>query len=88
MTVREYNFDIGSGASISLSSLVKNMAKMLGVPDKRLNFGALPYREHEIMSSCADNSDFSELTGWKPQVTLNQGLERTVAWIRSHNETR
>jgi nucleoside-diphosphate-sugar epimerase len=31
-----------------------------------------------------DTSKLSGLTGWQPQVSLEEGLRRTVEWYRAH----
>jgi nucleoside-diphosphate-sugar epimerase len=31
-----------------------------------------------------DCAKLRELTGWEPRVSLEEGLERTVAWYRDH----
>jgi CDP-glucose 4,6-dehydratase len=41
----------------------------------------------EIDRQWVDFTKLRELTGWEPQVALEDGLERTVRWYRSHPET-
>ena len=43
-----------------------------------LDFGAIPYRENEVMESEVDLKLISSL-GWKPKVSLKKGLELTIA---------
>jgi dTDP-glucose 4,6-dehydratase len=38
----------------------------------------------EVLRLVSDNRLAREKLGWSPQVSLNDGLERTVAWIREH----
>ena len=33
---------------------------------------------------CPDISLMTELLGWRPAVTLEEGLDRTVGWCRRH----
>jgi len=42
-----------------------------------LNFGALPYREGEIMEPQVDNSVLCSL-GWRPKRSLEENIERFV----------
>jgi nucleoside-diphosphate-sugar epimerase len=46
-----------------------------------LNFGAIPYRENEVMSSKADITEICKLK-WKPKYTLEEGLLRTISMGR------
>jgi CDP-glucose 4,6-dehydratase len=40
----------------------------------------------EIDRQWVDHSKLSELTGWRPTVSLEDGLRRTLAWYREHPE--
>ena len=42
-----------------------------------LNFGALPYRDCEMMGVDVDNAALLEL-GWQPAFDLNAGLKKTI----------
>ena len=38
----------------------------------------------EIDRQYVDSSKLRELTGWAPQVSLEEGVRRTVDWYREH----
>jgi len=38
----------------------------------------------EVMRLLSDNSKAREQLGWRPTVSLEEGLERTIAWISDH----
>ncbi|MFL5843968.1 MAG: NAD-dependent epimerase/dehydratase family protein [Solirubrobacteraceae bacterium] len=40
----------------------------------------------EIDRQYVDSTKLRELTGWRPQVALDEGLRRTVEWYRAHPE--
>jgi CDP-glucose 4,6-dehydratase len=42
----------------------------------------------EIDRQLVDSSKLRELTGWTPQVALEDGLRRTLEWYRAHPEAR
>jgi CDP-glucose 4,6-dehydratase len=42
----------------------------------------------EIDRQYVDSAKLRELTGWRPQVELAEGLGRTLDWYRSHPEAR
>ena len=42
----------------------------------------------EIDRQYVDSRRLRELTGWRPQVELRDGLARTVEWYREHSEVR
>jgi CDP-glucose 4,6-dehydratase len=41
----------------------------------------------EIDRQWVDFTKLRELTGWEPQVGLEEGLRRTIEWYRAHPET-
>jgi CDP-glucose 4,6-dehydratase len=42
----------------------------------------------EIDRQFVDSTKLRELTGWRPRVGLEEGLERTLEWYRKHPEAR
>jgi CDP-glucose 4,6-dehydratase len=44
--------------------------------------------EGEIDRQFVDSTKLRELTGWRPQVDLQDGLRRTIEWYREHPEAR
>jgi UDP-glucose 4-epimerase len=47
-----------------------------------INYGAKDYRLGESMHYFADNSKSKTLLAWSPQITLAEGIHRTVEWRR------
>lgn len=72
------NYEIGTGNSIEIQKLVKLVKKISENNNTILNFGALPYRENEIMNSKANITEICKLK-WKPEFTLEEGLRRTIS---------
>ena len=73
--------DIGSG---HLSSIKKLVCEIEGIIDSgtALRFGALPYRDNEIMSSKCDDSMFDHYD-WKAETSLLDGLRKTIAFYEN-----
>jgi nucleoside-diphosphate-sugar epimerase len=42
----------------------------------------------EIDRQFVDSAKLRELTGWRPEVSLGDGLRRTLEWYREHPEAR
>jgi nucleoside-diphosphate-sugar epimerase len=42
--------------------------------------------QSEVMHLHADTRKAERLIGWDPQVSLDEGLNRTIEWIRNHLE--
>ena len=58
------------------------LAHRLSQSRTELKFGALPYREGEIMESAADIGALERL-GWRPAFTLSQALQKTIEQERN-----
>lgn len=67
---------IGSGIGYQLKEIVTLIHHLTGSKSK-LRFGALEYRQNELMHSCADISILKKW-GWEPGITLNGGLEQII----------
>ncbi|MBD5282122.1 MAG: SDR family NAD(P)-dependent oxidoreductase [Bacteroides sp.] len=77
---REIN--IASGTEISMGDTLRMIADIMG---KKVNFVTDPARIRpegsEVMRLCGDNRVITSLTPWRPQVSLRQGLEKTIDWF-------
>ena len=77
------NHEVGSGQGKSVREFVEYV-KQAASSSTRLNFGALPYRQGEIMHSVANNSSLTSL-GWKVLVPWQEGVDRLLESIRRTN---
>jgi CDP-glucose 4,6-dehydratase len=79
-------FNAGGDAPHSVREVVELVCRVAGAdvePDIR-GTGTL---EGEIDRQWVDSTKLRERTGWRPEVGLEEGLARTVAWYREHPET-
>jgi nucleoside-diphosphate-sugar epimerase len=72
-----FSYEVGSGKAVSIRELVTLIKRLSGNTATALNFGALPYRENEVMEYKVDLSSVAAL-GWAPKVALEEGLARTI----------
>lgn len=70
------SYQVCTNQLISIKDLM-NTLKELTNSNSVLNFGAIPYRENELMHSETNNSTLTNL-GWKPQYTIQEGLKKTI----------
>ncbi len=77
--------NVGSGSEISIGELAKKIMKIIGseveiiTDDQRIR----PAKS-EVGRLLCDNSKARELAGWQPRVGLDEGLKRTVEWVREN----
>jgi UDP-glucuronate 4-epimerase len=44
----------------------------------------LPMQPGDVYQTYADSSALAAATGFRPQTTLQEGIERTVAWFKQY----
>lgn len=73
-------FELGTGESIEVrqfvNQIVREFKRKKDISTK-LNFGAIPYREHENMMMQANISKLIQL-GWQPKVVIEDGIKRIL----------
>jgi nucleoside-diphosphate-sugar epimerase len=79
--------NLGAGEEHAIKDVVLKVLELMGKPVKPL-IGALPYRPREIWRLYADSSKARELLGWQPQISLEEGLRKTIAWYSEKFEVR
>jgi CDP-glucose 4,6-dehydratase len=80
-------FNAGGERSHSVREVVELIAAAAGTgiePD----FQGEGNPDGEIDRQFVDSSKLRELTGWRPEVALEDGLRRTLEWYREHPEAR
>lgn len=80
--------NLGSGREISVGDLAGLIGKMTGV-SMRIHSDDQRVRpdKSEVERLLADNSLAREILGWEPQVQLEEGLERTIVWIKDNTQS-
>jgi CDP-paratose synthetase len=76
-------FEIGSDEILPIKEVVLTIHK-LTKSGSVLNFGALPYRENELMQSECNNLKIRQL-GWKPTVKFEMGVKNIIEHYKSKN---
>ena len=74
-----FNIGGGSANSCSLLELFGMLEGMLGIS---LKFTKLDWRHEDQRFFVADNSKISRATGWMPQVSREEGVSKTLAWVQ------
>jgi NAD dependent epimerase/dehydratase len=73
---------LGTGTAVSIGELVDLVAQIVG---RELEVEHDPARvrpsNSEVMHLISNPLRALELTGWSPQISLREGLERTLAWV-------
>lgn len=88
-TGRELN--LASGSEISISQLVLEIAEKVGIPLSSLNINSIDERKRppssEVNRLLGDAQLAMRLSDWKPKVSLSEGLDKTIEWMKSTNKS-
>jgi UDP-glucose 4-epimerase len=71
-------FNVGTGTETSVNDLATTLMKAAG---REVEVKHAPARPGEVQHSCLDTAKLRAL-GWKPEVSLEEGLRRTYEHIR------
>ena len=79
--------NLGSGREISIGDLAKLIVRLM---DRPISIECEEQRvrpnKSEVEHLVADSTLARSLLGWEPTVSLEEGLKRTIEWIRKHIE--
>lgn len=74
-------FNIGNSVEISILELAKKI-KALAKNDSKITFHPLP--PDDPRRRCPDISKAKRLLNWQPEVSLDEGLRRTISWFQKN----
>jgi len=78
-------FNIGSGFEISIGELTRRIAKLINkdldivLDEKRIR----PHKS-EVQRLWADSTLAQKTFGWRPKVSIEEGLKHTIEWISAN----
>ncbi|MBR4914698.1 MAG: NAD(P)-dependent oxidoreductase [Clostridiales bacterium] len=75
---------IGSGKTRKLMDYINVMDKTAD-PAVHPVLGAVPYADKQVMYLCADISELTEDTGFVPETDFEEGIEKTVQYVKDTN---
>lgn len=77
--------NLGSGREISISDLAKMIAELTGAEiELESDDSRIRPEKSEVERLLADSRLAQELLDWRPEVSLEEGLQRTIAWLRDN----
>jgi len=76
--------NVATGRAVTLNALLQTLSRIV---KRRARAKHVKARAGDIRHSLADISRAQRLLGYRPQVDLRTGLERTVEWYRTHSRS-
>jgi len=78
-------YNTGSGVEVSIAEVVEIIQKILKKKVRiEIDQERLRPAKSEVERLVCDCSKLHRLTGWEPQLTLEQGLVKTCAWMKDN----
>ena len=76
-------FNISTGTEISMADTLKLIAELMDAPETRYVVDPRRLRpgKSEVFRLCGDNGKITAATPWHPEVGIEEGLRRTIAWF-------
>jgi NAD dependent epimerase/dehydratase len=79
--------NLGTGEAVSIRELAQTIFKLLDVaPAVITDAQRLRPSASEVQRLASNNGKASKLLGWRPTVSLHEGLSRTIEWVRTRPE--
>lgn len=76
--------NLGGGRKpLSLNTIIKKIEQLIG---KKAKKNYLPFHDADMMETWADVGKAKEKLDWEPNVSIDEGLERTVKWYSDNRE--
>ena len=75
--------NLGGHESISINDLIHELESLIG---KKAEVAYQPIFKADMLANLADISKARSLLGWNPQVSLTEGLKRTVSWHQQEQD--
>jgi len=80
-------WNAGSERGVTIGELARTILALTGSQARIVEEAERVRPEaSEVYELLADSRRLRELTGWRAEVSLEEGLERTIAWARRHPE--
>ena len=77
-------FNIGYGKDYSVREIADKIASIMGGGHVPIRVEVSRLRPYDVSRLVCDSSKLRNLTGWKPEVTLEEGLRRTIEWYKAN----
>ena len=74
--------NIGSGESRALREIAPTIVRKMGKPESLVTY--VGDRPGQVFRHTADRSKAQRLLGWCPQVSWDEGLDRTIEWYKQN----
>lgn len=80
-------FNLGTGTEITIHDVARTIIQKIDPSiEIKLDPVRLRPQNSEVLRLISDNSLAGKILGWHPEISLDEGLDRTIEWISAHLE--
>lgn len=84
-----HEINIATGTEVSMRETLEMIAELMGADVRYVvDPQRLRPKGSEVMRLCGDNTLITSLTPWRPEVSLREGLSRTIGWFTDPENLR
>ena len=76
--------NIGQGSSLSIEEIARTLVRKMGKPESLITY--VGNRPGQVFRHTCDAGLALKLIGWKPSISTDEGLDRTIDWYRRNTE--
>ena len=73
---------LAGSSACRLSEYIRKLCQAAGADEALLGFGEIPYGAGQVMYLTADIGSLTRAAGFVPQVSFEDGIKRTIHWVR------
>lgn len=79
-------FNLGTDSEVTIGEIVKTVSSLAGCSDKKIRTveERMRPKTSEVFRLRSDYSFAKRMLGWEPKVSWQEGLRKTIKWIRHH----
>lgn len=75
--------NIGSQRALSIKELVQKISSIMK-KEVSINVDSTRFRPDDVDTLVCDYNKANKLLGWKPEISINEGLEATIEWVKEN----
>jgi nucleoside-diphosphate-sugar epimerase len=79
-------FNCGTGKDWSVKEMAESIAEIIGRENLSITVEKERLRPLDVQRLQADYSKIKKLTGWEPEVSFKEGLQKTVEWFNENDK--
>jgi UDP-glucuronate 4-epimerase len=77
-------YNIGNNQPVELAHFIEVIEKCLGIQAKK---NLLPLQPGDVPATFADVSDLERAIGFRPQTSIESGIQRFIDWYKAYHKT-